>query len=116
MPLATMRTTTSSGRGSSSVTLRTSKSLNFSGTTAAVISMVSRRLFRYGCLQDRAKTCDFLLHHRRKRFRAAILLFCDFGAEVRESFAHGRIVETLVERVGKLVDHRLRRALRCIDR
>src|SRR5262245_48633811 len=106
---------TSSGRGSFSVTLRISKSLYFSGTTAAVISMCGR-LLRYRRLQDRREAVDLLLHDRRERLRPAILLFGDVGAEIGEPLAHGLVVESLVERFDEPVDDGLRRALRSVDR
>ena len=116
MPLATMRTSTSSGRGSSRTTLRISKSLNFSGTTAAVMSMRRCRLLRHRCLQDRRQPRDLAFHQRGERFRPAIVFLGDFRAEIGQALAHGLVVESLVERFGELVDHGLRRALGRIDR
>ena len=62
-------------------------------------------------LQDRRQPRDLAVHQRGQRLRPAPARLGDLGAETLQPLAHGGLVEPLVERLGELVDDRLRRAL-----
>src|SRR5436190_19134999 len=63
-------------------------------------------------LQDRREPRNLALDQFGQRLRTAALRLGDVGAESGEAFLHGRLVQSLVESVGQLVDDILRRALR----